>query len=217
MNKTQLTIIALLEGAGYNDAAEYVADEYVSSKLAGDKWQTIETAPKDGTKFNGYSPIGGVRRNVMWGIERRDFDVNGFSGLERGYTHWMPQEPNPTPPSAPEVSDNEQPTDTERAEALGGLRFLASYIECLKEQFYMEIINQHGDEAMSKEYLGIGEGVQCYIDSIQKTLTRPQIDFDSLRRSDTFTCGVTGKKYLTLEAVGCNNVLDDIKKLMEGE
>ena len=208
MNKTQLTIIALLEGAGYNDAAEYVADEYASSKLAGDKWQPIETAPRDGTRFNGYSPIGGVRRDVMWSQERQDFDVNGWSGFERGYTHWMPQEPNPTPPSAPEVSDNEQPTDTKCAEAL----------EWIKGEIHNAKLDSIEDRyGIKNDPDGLWLKHIEMLDGIIKALTRPQIDFDSLRRSDTFTCGVTGKKYLTLEAVGCNNVLDDIKKLMEGE
>ena len=65
------------------------------------EWQPIETAPKDGTKFFGYN--GFVRRDVMWSDKRQGFDVNGFSPMNRGYTHWMPQ-PEQFLPEPPTIS-----------------------------------------------------------------------------------------------------------------
>ncbi|WP_331300335.1 hypothetical protein [Methylobacterium oryzae] len=63
------------------------------------KWQYISTAPKDGTKFTGYSPTLGVRRDVSWNFQRNDFDI-GFSCLVRDWTHWQQQADLPAPPAA---------------------------------------------------------------------------------------------------------------------
>lgn len=64
------------------------------------EWQPIETAPKDGTFFIGYSPTHKVKQNIKWSSKRQDFDLNGWSGLKRDWTHWMPQKPLPPPPIA---------------------------------------------------------------------------------------------------------------------
>ena len=78
------------------------------------KWQTIETAPKDGTAFLAYEPMIGVYHTAFttqWPIENDvDRTYRGFpcgfwpSGILGGYpfgawdaqpTHWMPL---PLPP-----------------------------------------------------------------------------------------------------------------------
>lgn len=76
------------------------ADHLAAQGYLRQGWQKIETAPRDGTKFYGYN--GQVVRDVMWSEKRKDFDVNGYSCLARGYTHWMPQEPLPQPPKGDE-------------------------------------------------------------------------------------------------------------------
>lgn len=57
-------------------------------------WQDISTAPRDGSKFIGYSPSHGIRTGVCWEEKRQDFDL-GFSSLLRDWTHWMPLPPKP--------------------------------------------------------------------------------------------------------------------------
>lgn len=70
--------------------------------VTGGAWLPIESAPKDGTRFIGYSRSGGVvRRDVSWNENRQDFDV-GFTCLSRDYTHWQPQQELPVPPSSAE-------------------------------------------------------------------------------------------------------------------
>lgn len=64
-----------------------------------DGWLPIESAPRDGTLFIGYSPNMGVRRNVSFNKNRQDFDI-GFSSMIRDWTHWMPQSELPAPPTA---------------------------------------------------------------------------------------------------------------------
>lgn len=82
-----------------NEAAQKLHDLWPT--LCEPEWQPIETAPKDGTKFFGYN--GFVRRDVMWSDKRQDFDVNGFSPMNRGYTHWKPQ-PEQILPEPPTIS-----------------------------------------------------------------------------------------------------------------
>lgn len=65
-------------------------------------WQPIETAPKDGTEIDLWSPVIGRLENAKWGVKRQawmDWGVDGFGGVgwcAVGYkvTHWMPL-PNP--------------------------------------------------------------------------------------------------------------------------
>lgn len=64
-------------------------------------WNDISTAPKDGTKFTGYSPTLGVRRGVSFNEQRQDFDI-GFSCLIRDWTHWQPEQPLPAAPTPPQ-------------------------------------------------------------------------------------------------------------------
>lgn len=67
------------------------------------EWQPIESAPRDGRPFIGYSPANGVLCDVMWSFEREDFDLNGWSCCARDWTHWMPQSKPPQPPKDKEA------------------------------------------------------------------------------------------------------------------
>lgn len=75
-------------------------NDYLEATLqnAGVQWMPIETAPRDGTPFIGYSPVMGVVRNVRWSDRRQDFDLNGWSCFVRDYTHWHPDIPLPAAP-----------------------------------------------------------------------------------------------------------------------
>jgi hypothetical protein len=64
------------------------------------EWQTMETAPKDGTVILGYHRIWKSWKSILW----REGEIEGCPWLETGYltawppnafSHWMPL---PTPP-----------------------------------------------------------------------------------------------------------------------
>ncbi len=60
------------------------------------KWQPIETAPRDGSGFIGWSPTHGIVWNVSWNHAYARFDKNGHDSLMSDYTRWqhMPKPPN---------------------------------------------------------------------------------------------------------------------------
>jgi len=66
------------------------------------EWQPIETAPKDGTKFDAWVPdaFGGHRMTDLSFNARGQLRQNGLlttADLPRWPTHWMPL-PNPPKP-----------------------------------------------------------------------------------------------------------------------
>lgn len=82
---------AIQEGSLIDQCFKQIRNRISSlSSVTEEKWEPIETAPKDGTKFVGYSPTHGVRRNVSFNERRQDFDVE-WSSLKRDWTHWRVQ------------------------------------------------------------------------------------------------------------------------------
>lgn len=74
----------------------------LAALLRGVVWQPIETAPKDGTKFDGWARDERVT-NVYWSTIQNSFCTDGMFGPEEptplpfypGLSHWMPL---PSPP-----------------------------------------------------------------------------------------------------------------------
>ncbi len=63
-------------------------------------WQTIETAPKDGTRVLAWYPNGGYQIVLEWNERCARWD-DGFDGprwRDHELSHWMPL---PEPPEAP--------------------------------------------------------------------------------------------------------------------
>lgn len=83
------------------DAAKLYSQSHLGLPQIQEGWNDISTAPKDGTKFTGYSPTLGVRRGVSFNEQRQDFDI-GFSCLIRDWTHWQPEQPLPAAPTPPQ-------------------------------------------------------------------------------------------------------------------
>jgi hypothetical protein len=61
------------------------------------KWQPIETAPRDGSGFIGWSPTHGIVWNVSWNHSCARFDKNGHDSRMSDYTLWQ-HLPKPKPP-----------------------------------------------------------------------------------------------------------------------
>lgn len=62
------------------------------------QWQTIETAPKDGSDFAVYNPsFGGMTSLMWWCVVGQCFDCHSGELMKYGGpTHWMPL---PAPPT----------------------------------------------------------------------------------------------------------------------
>lgn len=60
-----------------------------------DKWQPIDTAPKDGTEILTYAYTN--MRVALWDDYTRDWRCNVHSFVQINPSHWMPLPPPPEP------------------------------------------------------------------------------------------------------------------------
>lgn len=109
---TQEMIAAMQSAEEVRYWAKYEADEAAPSRDTTDKWQPIETAPKDGTLIFVHFRYKGVRAvfwespfydevdgsNGVWCVDADKYGPRALSGYTVAATHWMPlssEQPRP--------------------------------------------------------------------------------------------------------------------------